>query len=137
MKVSRGQTNSRKRRLDTEVPVCWIDKHGVVETMDSSGTAQVCPLELTTKLIETVVAFGSTVLQGRVGGVSRERGAVTGVRYSPSFGSNEVFLPATKAVIATGPWAGVHAHDWLGLHIPIQVKTHLLLHKVVYLLFDT
>jgi hypothetical protein len=130
MQVSRG-TRSNKRKLETEMAVSWIDKTGVAEVMDAFDTAQVCPLELTTKLMEAVVAFGSTLIFGRVCGICVDRrgregggggGCVSGVRYTAAGGqSGEVLLAADKVVIATGPWAGVHAQDWLGVHVPMQV----------------
>ena len=99
-----------------------VDKNGVMtEMMDANGTAQVCPLELATKLIAAVQAFGSSVIISRVSGIVNEGGQVTGVRYTDSE-HNEYILPASKVVIATGPWAGVHANDWLGLSVPIQVN---------------
>ena len=121
MKVSKGQ-NKKKRSLDSEATVSWLDKNGVMtEMMDANGTAQVCPLELATKLIAAVQAFGSSVIISRVSGIVNEGGQVTGVRYTDSE-HNEYILPASKVVIATGPWAGVHANDWLGLNVPIQVN---------------
>jgi hypothetical protein len=92
-------------------------------------------MELTTKLMQAAVDFGSKVIYGRVCGLSSTGGPgsrqVTGVQVQMQHtipgadagadARKEDVLPAGKVVIATGPWAGVHAHDWLGLNIPMQV----------------
>lgn len=130
MQVSKGR-NKKKRGLDTEITVNWLDKNGTTtEVMDAHGTAQVCPLELATKLMQAAVAFGSTLMIARVCGIERDGARVTGVRYTTSVGGQEFQISASKIVIATGPWAGVHAEDWLGAHIPIQgVKSTSMVYK--------
>lgn len=126
MHVSTG-SRSNKRKLDSEVAVSWIETTHVAECKDAvADTAQVCPLELTTKLAAAVQTFGSTILFGPVSKVcTDESGCVSGVRYTPvaagPSNGEEVTLAAKRVVVATGPWAGVHAADWLGIHIPMQV----------------
>jgi len=126
MEVTRG-SRSNKRKLESEMAVSWLDKGGVTEVMDALHTAQVCPMELTTKLMEAAVSFGSTVIYGRVCGLcsnkkSDGKDIVSGVRYTVTGQSEDIVLTATKVVIATGPWSGVHAQDWLGVDIPMQVS---------------
>ena len=123
MRVANGTINN-KRKLDSEMAVSWIDKSGIPEMMDAFHTAQVCPMELTTKLVEAAVAFGTKVIIGRVCGIGivggdDGNGYVSGVQYLDE--GVETFLAASKVVITTGPWAGVHAQDWLGINVPMQV----------------
>lgn len=133
MKVSRN-SGYKKRKLDTEMPVSWVDKNGVVEVMDAHFTAQVCPMELTSKMFGEAIAFGSNIIFGRVCGICLEECGdgkrVRGVKYVRLGQCEEIILEASKVVIATGPWAGVHSQDWLGVNIPIQgIKATSMVYK--------
>jgi glycine/D-amino acid oxidase-like deaminating enzyme len=81
-------------------------------------TAQVTPLELTTKLMAAAEAMvGTCVVIGAVAGVETDgAGNATAVRLS-----NGEMLPCTKVVVAMGPWSCL-LEDWLddGTRVPMQ-----------------
>ena len=102
----------------------WLDGPEVVSAsvMDTS-TAQVTPLELTTRLMEAAVAAGAVVRKGVVTGidtVSEQSGdastRVAAVRV------DGVAVPCRRVVVAMGPWS-VLAENWLqgsGLRVPLE-----------------
>ena len=103
----------------------WLDGRCASKFMDSA-TAQVTPLELTRKLMQAAVDSGAELVTGIVNGISIVEGKVVGV----SLQDDEELIPADKVVLCAGPWSGVMAEDFLGLHLPMDgVKSTSLIYK--------
>lgn len=112
-------------------PAPWLDGQASGTMMDPA-TAQVTPLELTTKLMEAAQARGAELRIGAVAGVStapvagvseggEEKGEggdgerrVTGVL----LGDGEE-IPCDRVIVAMGPWSCL-AEDWFGIPVPMQ-----------------
>lgn len=96
-------------------PADWIDGDEVASaTLMDTNTAQVTPLELTTKLMEAAVAGGAVVRRGVCTGVdTSEGGAVQAVRV------DGVPVRCRRVVVAMGPWS-VLAEDWFGIPVPLE-----------------
>ena len=113
LEVSQGQTKRSKQN------VCpWLD--GACGVPMDDQTAQVTPLELTTKLMEAAMAKGAKVVIGQVINVEAEEGphrekTVTGVVLRDGH-----TLKCNQLLIAMGPWSVV-AEDWFpGLKVPME-----------------
>ena len=96
--------------------VPWLDGDEVVSSsLLDADTAQVTPLELTTRLMEAAVANGARVLIGCVTGVERgPTGAISAVRLGDG-----TTVRCKMVVFAMGPWS-VLVEDWLGLSVPLE-----------------
>ena len=98
----------------------WLDRTATSTSM-GTPTAQVTPLELTTKLWEAAAATGHAALvRGVAAGVQRDAtsGRVTGVVLADDAGT---VLPADALVVALGPWAGVFCEDHFpGVVLPME-----------------
>ncbi|CAN0064405.1 unnamed protein product [Scytosiphon promiscuus] len=106
-------------------PAAWLDGKASGSMMDSD-TAQVTPLELTTKLMEAAEAKGAELRIATVSGVStspieeeqEERGEgkrrVTSVTLED--GSE---IPCDRVIVAMGPWSCL-AEEWFDIPVPMQ-----------------
>ncbi|MBM3140531.1 MAG: FAD-binding oxidoreductase [Chloroflexi bacterium] len=90
----------------------WVDR-GASGGVQVEPSAQVDPYRYTLALVTAAERRGATVRSGRVEGLVRDGGRVTGVRVSGAV------LPADAAVIAMGPWSA-DAARWLGLPVPVE-----------------
>jgi len=105
------------------------------------ATAQVTPLELTTKLMQAAVDKGATVVTGEVEGVERGGGG-QGVRVHVHVHATSAEANAGRAgkqvvegdavVITMGPWSGVFCEDHFGMKLPMDgVKSTSLVYQGV------
>jgi glycine/D-amino acid oxidase-like deaminating enzyme len=104
---------SRKGQTDAN----WLDKKAKSKPMDSA-TAQVTPLELTQKLIDTAVRRGCRLVLGTVTGV-RLIGDGKAIQAVLVDGHEEPIL-ASKLVVCLGPWSGVFCEDHFGVEVPME-----------------
>ena len=104
-------------------PARWLDAREVLsleprvsprvlEGMYLEGTTQIAAYEYTLGLSEVAQKNGATIRQGRVRGLHRSNGRVSGVVLEDGEVSCE------KLVLAMGPWMG-EAASWLGFPVPI------------------
>lgn len=96
------------------VGATWLDGRASSSPMEGA-TAQVTPLELTSKLIEAAKSKGADVLFETVEGLLIERGEVKGVRLK---GRDP--LPADIVIIAMGPWSAPLIEDNFRIPLPMQ-----------------
>ncbi|CAM9119458.1 unnamed protein product [Ascophyllum nodosum] len=117
-------------------PADWLDGKASGSLMDAD-TAQVTPLELTTKLMEAALAKGAELRIGTVSGVvsiaasespgegAGAAGSVKGTavgderRITGVSLDNGEEIPCDKVVVAMGPWSCL-AEDWFGIPVPMQ-----------------
>ena len=110
------------QRLDG-FPARWLDAREVLsleprisprvlEGMYLEGTTQIAAYEYTLGLAEAAEKKGATIRHGRVRGLKRSNGRVSGVVLE----SGE--LSCDKLVLAMGPWMG-QAESWLGFPVPV------------------
>lgn len=92
----------------------WLNREASASVMDCA-TAQVTPLELTTKFMEYAQAAGSELIRGTVDGIKIENSIVRGVSVK-----DIGVIEAGKVVLAMGPWTGALAEDWLGIKLPMD-----------------
>eukprot|EP00195_Chlamydomonas_chlamydogama_P013559 CAMPEP_0202891534 /NCGR_PEP_ID=MMETSP1392-20130828/1578_1 /ASSEMBLY_ACC=CAM_ASM_000868 /TAXON_ID=225041 /ORGANISM="Chlamydomonas chlamydogama, Strain SAG 11-48b" /LENGTH=400 /DNA_ID=CAMNT_0049575319 /DNA_START=116 /DNA_END=1318 /DNA_ORIENTATION=+ len=117
------------RRTKKQLPCSWLDGSVAAASVMDTDTAQVTPLELTTKLMEAAVQGGAQVLVDTVQGVevvTQEDGSsrVAGLRLAAQ-GS----LRCDQVVFAMGPWT-VLVEDWLGCPVPLEgIKSTSLVFK--------
>ena len=104
----------------SEPPAPWLDGADVVAARNMGGqTAQVTPLELTTKLMDAAVANGATLRRGVVDGIDT-RDAADGSRVATAVRVDGEPLRCRQVVVAMGPWS-VLAEDWLGVQcVPLE-----------------
>jgi glycine/D-amino acid oxidase-like deaminating enzyme len=102
-------------------PAAWLDGDELASaTPMDSATAQVTPLELTTKLMDAALAGGATLRRGVVTGIDTTEEDRTGAgRAVTAVRVDGVPVRCRRAVIAMGPWS-VLAEDWLGVRVPLQ-----------------
>jgi glycine/D-amino acid oxidase-like deaminating enzyme len=94
----------------------WLDRQVTSSILDSgASTAQVTPLELTQKLMKAAVENGAKYVQGTVEGINIEEGKVISVRIK-----GEDPILADQVIMCLGPWSGVMAEDWFGMHLPME-----------------
>jgi glycine/D-amino acid oxidase-like deaminating enzyme len=100
------------------VAVSWVDQLVNVSRMDER-TAQVTPLELTTKLLH---ASGAEVrLNTEVIGVTRDQmGNVTAVKTVNASGESATIDDVQRFVCCMGPWAGIFLEDAFGVSLHMQ-----------------
>ena len=115
LSVRAGKRNDA--RLGPDAPK-WLDG-GVASASimdDPARTAQVTPLELTTKLADGAVAHGATIRTGVqvVGMDIDENDRVVGVRTLPEGEDEESLVPCTDVLVAMGVWSTTAA-EWFGL----------------------
>ena len=99
----------------------WLDRQASSTSM-GTPTAQVTPLELTTKMWQAATVDGhATLVHGVAAGLQRDATTrrVTGVLVDDGSGAATV-LPADVVVVALGPWSGVFAEDHLGITLPME-----------------
>lgn len=102
----------------------WLNKKVESSPMDKA-TAQVTPLELTTKLMNAAIEKGAEVIIDVANGVEMQDDKVIGVRLK-----EHGVLKADKVVICLGPWSGVVVEDWFGLSMPMEgVKSTSLVYR--------
>lgn len=106
-----ASSSSKKRNEASNAS--WLDGHVKVSTMDAgSGTAQVTPGELVSKMVSVLEAGGSEVMIDTVTGVvvdsSTKRCVINGV-HTVGHG----IVAADKVVFCMGPWTGALLQDWL------------------------
>lgn len=97
-----------------DVDAGWLD--GIVSSsiMDSQ-TAQVTPMELTSKFMEFAQAAGASLVHGTVDHIIVEEGVVRGVSIA-----DQGVLEADRVVLCMGPWTGALVEAWLGLPLPME-----------------
>jgi glycine/D-amino acid oxidase-like deaminating enzyme len=96
--------------------VSWLDRASRTSLLDGAA-AQVTPLELTEKLMESSgaeVRLGTTAVGVDLSDNDAVR-QVTGVRCSD--GS---VIETDTLVIAAGPWSGVLVEDWFDVELPME-----------------
>ncbi|TFY81756.1 hypothetical protein EWM64_g2251 [Hericium alpestre] len=71
----------------------------------SGDTAQVHPYLFTTHMLKLAAEKGVEFVKGRVTVLDNDSGHVTGVRYIPVDGTEEVHIPADCIILAAGPWS--------------------------------
>jgi glycine/D-amino acid oxidase-like deaminating enzyme len=100
----------------------WLDGPEVASaSVMDTNTAQVTPLELTTRLMEAAVAAGAVVRKGVVTGIDIVQSGDTTTRVTAVRVDGEA-VPCRRVVVAMGPWS-VLAEDWLhgsGLRVPLE-----------------
>eukprot|EP01035_Chromulina_nebulosa_P024498 gene24498-31900_t len=102
----------------------WLDRKASSVVL-SMNTAQVTPLELTTKMLEAATSAGTEVIIGTVTNVLVDNGYVKSVNID-----NQRVIEANQVIITLGPWSGVNCEDWFGVSIPMEgVKSTSLLFK--------
>jgi glycine/D-amino acid oxidase-like deaminating enzyme len=84
-------------------------------TIHSGATAQVTPLELTTKLMESARSKGAQVLLETVDSLMIEGDSVTGVRLK-----GRETLPADIVIITMGPWSAPFVEDNFRIPLPME-----------------
>jgi glycine/D-amino acid oxidase-like deaminating enzyme len=105
-------------------PADWLDGPEVVSaSVMDTATAQVTPLEITTKLMDAAVAAGAVVRHGVVTGIDiTAQSDGDGARRVVAVRVDGDVVPCTRAIVAMGPWS-VLAEDWFpdtGLRVPLQ-----------------
>ena len=120
LSLAGGGRRKSKSTSTRSPPASWISPNAATEPMHGA-TAQVTPLELTTKLWAAAERGGATLLIDTVTGVELDEddAAVTAVMLAGRSGQ-PTRLPADKVVLAMGPWTGPLAEDWLGIEFPMQ-----------------
>ena len=75
------------------------------------------PHELTTKFLEASLQLGAEIVIDEVVGITVDKvnNRVQAVKLK-----NRADMEFDKIVLTSGPWSGVLAEDWFGLHIPMQ-----------------
>ena len=100
----------------------WLDGPEVASaSVMDTNTAQVTPLELTTRLMEAAVAAGAVVRKGVVTGIDTVQNGDTSTRVA-AVRVDGVAVPCRRVIVAMGPWS-VLAEDWLagsGLRVPLE-----------------
>lgn len=100
-----------------KIDATWLDRQVTSSILDSgASTAQVTPLELTQKLMKAAVELGTKYVQGTVEGIDIKEGKVSSVRIK----GEEKPLQADQVIMCLGPWSGVMAEDWFGMHLPME-----------------
>ncbi|EEH51267.1 uncharacterized protein MICPUCDRAFT_54289 [Micromonas pusilla CCMP1545] len=130
--------------------VSWLDGEIASCLMMDDATAQVTPLELTTRLHEEAMKLeGSRTIIGEVAGVrlaardgSNGRSAsVTGVEVVDAETGEMSVLDADVCVVAMGPWS-TRASEWFEIDVPMTgIKARTISHwspydRSVSLLYD-
>jgi glycine/D-amino acid oxidase-like deaminating enzyme len=106
------QPNERIQDQRSHQTPRWLSSDAVDSLIDIQ-TAQVTPLELTTKLIE---ASGAEVVIGNITNLMRnEAQAICGVEIDRTR-----IISCDKIVLAMGPWTGVCLEEWFGLCCPME-----------------
>lgn len=113
------------RRPGSEMPVSWLDGDVARAELMDDATAQVTPMELTTRLHEEAmrVAGAATVFAEVVdvhtrvadGGATRE---VTGVEIRDEETGETRVIDADVCVVAMGPWS-TRASQWFDVAVPM------------------
>ncbi|CAN0194202.1 unnamed protein product, partial [Laminaria digitata] len=114
-------------------PAPWLDGKATGSMMDPD-TAQVTPLELTTKLMEAAKARGAEVRIATVSGVSSAPVSDEAKEESEKDGGgNEEGgrritavvledggeIPCDRVIVAMGPWSCL-AEEWFNIPVPMQ-----------------
>lgn len=90
----------------------WIDgpaRGGLL----AEDPGQLDPYRYTLALVTAAERMGATVRSGRVTGLERSLGRVTGVRVGGAV------IPAGAVLVAMGPWSA-EAASWLGSPVPVE-----------------
>jgi hypothetical protein len=121
--------------------VSWLDGEIASCSMMDDATAQVTPLELTTRLHEEAMKLeGSRTIIGEVAGVrlaardgSNGRSAsVTGVKVVDAETGEMSVLDADVCVVAMGPWS-TRASEWFEIDVPMTgIKARTISHWSPY-----
>ena len=102
------------------VDVSWLDRAARTSLLDGAA-AQVTPIELTEKLVESSgaeVRLGTAVVGVELSEDDDAEKAVrrvTGVRCSDG-----TVIKTDTLIIAAGPWSGVLAEDWFDVELPME-----------------
>eukprot|EP00903_Cladosiphon_okamuranus_P015426 g14249.t1 len=109
-------------------PAAWLDGKASGSLMDSD-TAQVTPLELTTKLMEAAKERGAELRIATVSNVATSPvEAADGKSEQEGEGDKRVTavvledgeeIPCDRVVVAMGPWSCL-AEEWFGIPVPMQ-----------------
>jgi glycine/D-amino acid oxidase-like deaminating enzyme len=121
---NQGVNQARKDRSVGPLMPNWLDGNtGGISAMGyGDDTAQVTPKEFVDKMIEK---SGIEVVLGECCGMLNEqsddgKGKVTGVKYLPRGGSEELVLETDTVVVSAGPWSCA-AEDWFGsVDLPME-----------------
>jgi glycine/D-amino acid oxidase-like deaminating enzyme len=97
----------------------------VSSILSDRDTAQVTPLEFTTKVFAEAEKMGAKLIIDQAVGVEMTENKITGVKTKES-GTIE----ADQMIICLGPWSGVMVEDWFGLSMPMEgVKSTSLVYQ--------
>ena len=92
----------------------WLDRKATSKLMDEN-TAQVTPMELTTKLLEAAMAKGASYMKATVTGIEIEGQKVVGVRLEDG-----TIVSCSVVVVCLGPWSGVFCEDHFDMPFPMD-----------------
>ncbi len=90
----------------------WIDRPGRGGVV-GEPVGQLDPYRYTLALVTAAESMGATVRSGRVTGIVRSGGRVTGVELG------DATIEADAVVVAMGPWS-IDAGSWLGTAVPVE-----------------
>ncbi|CAM9183541.1 unnamed protein product [Choristocarpus tenellus] len=110
-------------------PAAWLDGQAMGTMMDPD-TAQVTPLELTTKLMEAAQEKGATLRIASVEGVqTTSEGGGDGRRMAGVVLDGGEEIECERVVVCMGPWS-VLAEEWFGIPVPMQgIKSTSIVYK--------
>jgi hypothetical protein len=104
--VRDGPRGPQKKGLPYDLNWVREDLTDAYEPMAGEGeTAQVHPRKFTRAMLELAEARGARLVLGRALEIEREDKAVTGVRYRPHGGAEDVSVPASAVILCAGAWS--------------------------------
>lgn len=111
---------------DVALPVSWLDGDVARADVMDEATAQVTPMELTTRLHEEAMKMsGAETIYGEVMGIRLDAGGgvgsarkVSGVEIIVNETGETRALDADVCVVAMGPWS-TRASQWFDLDVPM------------------
>ena len=92
----------------------WLDRKATSKVMDSN-TAQVTPMELTQKLLDSALAKGATYMKATVTGIEIVEQKVVGVKLEDG-----TIVGCSDVVVCLGPWSGVFCEDMFDMIFPMD-----------------
>ena len=90
----------------------WIDQP-IAGAVEREAIAKLDPYQYSLALLTAAERLGARLRSGRVRGVERAGGRVTGVRL------DDESIEAAAVLFAMGPWSGALG-DWLGTSVPVE-----------------
>jgi glycine/D-amino acid oxidase-like deaminating enzyme len=121
LSVSHRKNNKKQNEAS------WLDKKASSSLLDDGeSTAQICPYEITTKMLDFAIQSGYAELMiGNAQGIITENSKINGVKV------NNSIISCSNVCICMGPWSGVRIYDWFQISIPMDgIKSTSLVYNI-------